>query len=634
MRRVAGALALLVVSQVILWTGLALAERVARPAGVAYTPAIDAWPADNDGRIVSGSTPTRIALQPEPAYVLEQTVKTPRVLFEHRFAATPGEERSLYLAWGRRIMDVHVNGQRLTARTPTELWGILGGFDPVLYTIPGDLLRPTDNRLAVTASGGTRKVMPAFFIGDPAALARAHAWGRIFSIDLVIAATGVLAFVLLLTLIIDWPPPDRARIRMLSLLLAAWALRNLTILDVDSAIPDPWRLFFHFVVTFAFLCALLAFAAGWTGRSRAWARAASGVFVLSVAASLAALAHSTGMLWNIAFDIETALSIGIGLVVTGLFVTHAARGSGRPRAETVLFLICTGVIMVDAIDDRFQITVPFIDDLPLTFYAAPMCGLLLALGTVASLAAESTRARRAVLSINQTLEERLAEREREIRANYERQAEFERDQALANERQRIVRDMHDGLGGQLVSLLMRARNGSIDNDELTAALQSSLEDLRLIVHSMYNVGDSLGTALGTFRSKIEPQLEAAGIELDWQMAIDDATPGFGPHAVLQIYRILQEACTNAICHAGANRLRIAAVHDVNKGLLRVTVSDNGDGSDRGHNGTGHGVENMRARAEGLGGSLSLRHRGGGRGTVVTLEVPLRATSGAVASAAS
>ncbi len=626
---------LLLLSQLIFWSALIVAELAARPDGLTMARFVDVYRGDEAGRIVPGTDPTRVPLHPEPGYIHREPYESERAVFVHDFTTTDvSVDKALYVAWMRRVIDVRVNDRQLTTSNATDLWGIMGGFEPVIYSIPADYLVEGGNRLSITVSGRVSHVLPVFFIGDPASLSRAHMWGRIFSIDLVIAATGVLLFVLLLTLSIHWPAEDRARVRALSLLLGAWALRNLTVLDIDSWIPNPWRLFSHFVVTFTFLLALVVFAAGWTGASRLWYRGSAIVLAVATLISLTALHIGTLALFRTAFYIETTLTLGIGLIVTTLLLRHYARGQRHERAETLLFLICTTVVVVDAVDDRFAITVPFLSDIPLTFYAAPMCGLLLALGMAASLAAQSTRARRVVMTINETLERRLAEREREIEASYARQAEYERQKTIADERQRMVRDMHDGMGGQLVSLMMRARNGSIEREELAEALQGTLDDLRLVVHSMNNVGDSLDTALGTFRARIEPQIEAAGLALDWFMDVDGPVSGFGPHSVLNVYRILQEACTNAMRHSGGDRLAIRVERDAGKGEIRIAVRDNGQGPRATTRPNGHGTRNMLARARRLGGTLEVLPGPDGSGTEVLLTMPLRDNNNRNLSAAS
>ncbi len=201
---------------------------------------------------------------------------------------------------------------------------------------------------------------------------------------------------------------------------------------------------------------------------------------------------------------------------------------------------------------------------------------------------------------------------------------------LLEERSRITRDMHDGIGGRLLSLLVRVRTGRLDIKEVEREVQESLNDLRLIVDSLDNAGDSLDAALSSFRGRAEHQLTAASIRLDW-MEEEHALQGVNldPHATLNIFRILQEALANIVCHAGAKAVTISIARDGVGKELRIVVSDDGRGlfEPRARNG-GKGLKHMAARAEALGARLTIE---GERGCRVSLEIPLNAAAQASGS---
>ena len=466
-----------------------------------------------------------------------------------------------------------------------------------------------------------------FHVGDLSALFSAHNWGRLFGVDLVLAAIGVMMLVALLCLLIHWPADERVRARSLVLLLGAWTLRNLTFLGIDGGLPDPLRLLFHFLVTFVFLAAFVVFALGWTRRP-AWTFRAVAVALLVVTAASAAVGVvSEPLLFRTAFAMETAGTLLAGAVVAALFLEYWLRGGRHETVEILLFLVCITAVVVDAVDDRWQIAVPFLPDLPLTFYAAPMCGLLLALGMCASLAAQSTRARIAIMTVNETLAEKLAEQERELAASHEREKAAVEERALSDERKRIIRDMHDGVGGNVMSLLLKARRQSLGNEELVGALEATVKDLRLIIDSMDSVGDNLAFALGVFRQRTEPGLNSAGAELHWEVDVADEITGFGPRSVLNIYRVLQEACNNAVVHGGAKQIAVSVREAADGKDIVITVEDDGSGFDPGATTHGRGLGNMRRRARELGGELTVESggdgRADGRGTRVTLAFPRR-----------
>ena len=78
-----------------------------------------------------------------------------------------------------------------------------------------------------------------------------------------------------------------------------------------------------------------------------------------------------------------------------------------------------------------------------------------------------------------------------------------------------------------------------------------------MIDSLDDVEQDLVVALGLLRNRVQPQLDAAGIVLEWDVDELPALPGLGPARVLHVLRILQEVITNCIRHSGA---RVLTVH--------------------------------------------------------------------------
>jgi len=623
-----GTAILLLVSQAIFWLGLGFAESMARPDARPGPDFVTMYPADEHGEPLAGIEPIEAPLQPEPAYVVVDPERYPRALFVEEFEYSDSEsDIGVLLGWSRRIVDVRLNGVPLKTESPADVWGILGGFEPVVYSFPAEYLQIGTNRLELLNSGRSKKILPYFFIGNLSALYIAHTWSRVFSVDLVLASIGVMLFVILLCMLIDWPQQDRLRIRTLILLLSAWTLRNLTLLGVDGGLPDPFRLLSHFIVTYLFLFGLLVFALGWTRRPR-WTFKASGVLLAAicvVAAITAAI--SEALLFRVAFTVETLTTVMISALVLLLFADYWVKNDRKETIEILLFLVCTAAVLADSIDDKFQITVPFVRELPLTFYAAPMCGLLLALGMVASLAAQSTRARIATENVNELLTTKLRQQEDRLVASHHREKELEKQQVLDDERQRITRDMHDGVGGSLMSLLLQAKRNELSSDTLVRSLSASMNDLRLIIDSFDHVGDNLEYALSMFRQRFEPELRQFGATLHYRTSAANAISGFGPESVLQIYRILQESCNNAVNHGAARNIYIELSTDEAEGTVQLSVRDDGKGMDTSKESGGRGLHNMRHRANALAGKVAFVSDRQSGGTTVLLTFPMREIPG-------
>jgi signal transduction histidine kinase len=615
---VVNSLLLLLVSQGIFWTALGIAESKGRPTSFSLAPSLSMTFADENGAPMAGAGPIEVQLNREPAYVHVDPDRNPRALFEHQFEV-PGEHDDLgvLLGWNRRIMEVRLNGLPLKTQSPVDIWGILGGHDPVVYTFPSEYLRDGQNTLTFLTSGRSKKIMPEFFVGELTDLYAANTWLRMFSIDLVVVAIGVLLFAILLNTLIHWSLKERIRVRALNLLLGAWTLRNITFLGIDGGLPDPYRLLSHFVITYFFLFSFLVFTLGWTRRplqTLEW----SGIgFIVCVVVAAVATTFSEQALFDVGWWIETIVTVLIGITALLLFAEYWTRNERAETVEILLFLVCIGAVVGDALDDRWRLSVPF-TDIPLTFYAAPMCGLLLALGMVASLAAQSTRARRATEDVNKLLTTKLRQQEERLNESHEREKEIEKQKVLVDERQRIIRDMHDGVGGSLMSLLLRARRNELESETLVRSLSASMSDLRLIIDSFDHVGDNLEYAMSIFRQRVEPELHASGVTLHYETSAAEAISGFGPESVLQIYRILQEACNNAVNHGDAKNIYIALFADSDDNQVRITIEDDGIGFDPGTVVRGRGLANMQHRAETLAGQIDIERTQAPRKTRVTL----------------
>lgn len=196
-----------------------------------------------------------------------------------------------------------------------------------------------------------------------------------------------------------------------------------------------------------------------------------------------------------------------------------------------------------------------------------------------------------------------------------------RHAAVLEERQRFARDMHDGIGGQLQGLLMRVRANRVGSGDIAEELQSGLADLRLMVDSLDQPVAALDLALDNFRVRAGPQLDAAGITLQWTMAsaIRDAT--LDPRATLNLYRILQEVVANCVRHSRATKLELEFALSPAGDRLEIAVNDDGCGFASNAHAGGRGMANLRQRAAQLGGTVAIASAVGA-GTRIALSLPV------------
>jgi signal transduction histidine kinase len=222
---------------------------------------------------------------------------------------------------------------------------------------------------------------------------------------------------------------------------------------------------------------------------------------------------------------------------------------------------------------------------------------------------------------NARLTQRLKEREAELAANHERLRAERQRQMLSRERQRLMQDIHDGMGSQLMHALQVAESGQLSEAQMAVVLRECIEDLKLTVDSLEPVEADLLLLLATLRFRLTPRLQAAGLQLRWEVSDLPTLDWLDPRSALQVLRILQEAISSILQDAGATELRVAT-GEADGGVF-VTLDDNGRafvGPSANADGRSKGLSNMARRAQGVGGQVAWDAIDGG--TRFTLWLPL------------
>jgi signal transduction histidine kinase len=217
------------------------------------------------------------------------------------------------------------------------------------------------------------------------------------------------------------------------------------------------------------------------------------------------------------------------------------------------------------------------------------------------------------------------------RLTHELQAARERlVRAREEERRRLRRDLHDGLGPALAGHLLRlelaarelppgspARQGL---DALRDDVQTTVGDIRRLVEGLRPPAlDEVGLAAAV--TQIVERL-SAGTVVACTVVIDPLPP-LSAASEVAAYRIVSEAVTNVVRHAGATSCAVRI--DVVADALRISIRDNGGGG-AARARSGNGLETMRERAEELGGRLNLSDE---EGTIVTAAIPVSEPSPAL-----
>lgn len=214
--------------------------------------------------------------------------------------------------------------------------------------------------------------------------------------------------------------------------------------------------------------------------------------------------------------------------------------------------------------------------------------------------------------------------------------EQQRVVATLQERERLARELHDGIGQvlgyvsmQVQTALKWVRDGNKEKTEpllerIVEVSRDAHADVRESILNLRAGSDQNWSLIPALKKYIDRFQANYGIraELSISEGIGDHT--FDPAAEVQLLRVIQEAMTNCRKHSGAHSLKVGLELDGSKAC--ITISDDGRGFDAGqfeHGDSGHfGLVFMQERMEQIGGSLKIDSIPRG-GTLLRLDVPIR-----------
>jgi len=208
----------------------------------------------------------------------------------------------------------------------------------------------------------------------------------------------------------------------------------------------------------------------------------------------------------------------------------------------------------------------------------------------------------------------------------------EQASALERERARIAQDLHDDLGSSLTRIsllsgLLRADKDHPDQVEAHAAklIQSADQTVRALEEIVWAVrprSDSLQSLVDYIAHFATELFEGTATRCRLDLPHDLPVRPLPPEVRHNIFLIVKEALTNALKHASAREVTVQA--KVTSDVLEINIQDDGKGLDSQTpkvEGKRHGLENMRQRADTIGGAVSCQSSPG-KGTCITFTVSL------------
>jgi signal transduction histidine kinase len=229
----------------------------------------------------------------------------------------------------------------------------------------------------------------------------------------------------------------------------------------------------------------------------------------------------------------------------------------------------------------------------------------------------------------QSLQLKVQQRTTELQKEMREREQAEHQRALAQERARIARDLHDDLGSNLteITMLATASPGSKwPAEDAAERMESIAGKSRTLVNALDEIvwavdpkRDTLASVAQYLSSYVEEFL--AGLKVPCRVQIPNSFPDLVVSGEVRhhLFLAMKEALNNAIRHGNATEINFRI--RVGQDRLVISITDNGSGFDTAERSKGYGLVNLRNRLEHLQGSCELESIPG-TGTTVSLVIPL------------
>lgn len=517
--------------------------------------------------------------------------------------ADPSSPLSLYIPRLGNTFAIWINGTQLDSlgTLPANLYDD-AAMAPRYFVIPPHMLAPTtvmeieigatrarQAGLSPVTVGTAREVSPLYH-------AKYH-W-QVTGAHIVVAASSVLGALAILL----WFRLRNPAYLAYGLGELLWTTQTLRILVEHAPLPWPW---WGVIPLAAFNAApplLCVFALLFMGVTKSRViTVAYALIVLAVPAAL--LTMLGGMLWLAPLfqAVITLTSVAMAWVVLSAAMQSATQ-------ERRVLAIAVGVIVACAVRDvlTMRLSASSYDIVPWVRFAWVGFGL----------------------SMAWIVTERLRKDHGAVNAELGAAFEGERAEAKRNgakeERQRLMQDLHDGLGSQLVGALRMSQQPTASRDEITRQLRGAVDQLKITVDAMHETDGDITSVMAATRYRLAPRLQAAAIDLQWDVAQLPIVPSWSVRQSYQLQMILFEAFTNMVVHSEARSASLLArvVEGDGASVIEITISDNGRGFDLAapQSTTGRGLSNMQSRAQTLGVNLKMSSVPGN--TCICLRIPV------------
>lgn len=511
---------------------------------------------------------------------------------------------AVYLPAAGMNAEVWLNGQRVGGSGRMVAPVSRHFYTPQLVELAPALLHqdaPNTLHILVIGHPGYRCGLAPVWLGEHEDLFDAWRARRFWQIEGNAATIVINLSIAVFVLLVGWRDRSHSAYLWFGAATVVWALRNLNYWVTHPVMSD--LLFAELCVSGAawFVALFAIFAMRFT---ETHLRGYRGPKHLPAAVLSYAVVASGYFLWAPDYASANRGFLPFGAVGVGLTIWSAVRlvrlAWARPTGHLMAVAGGAAMYLLLLLND-FAIGADRVGlgEMFLRQYAS----LPLFVAVVVTLAKRYGDALRRTRELAVSLQSQVDVQRAQLEQNFERLRAAENEQARAQERARVMGDLHDGLGMHLATALRQVRTQEVPRELLAVSLQDCLDELRVAVDSLDAQERDPLALLGSLRYRMAPRFEALGIRLDWQVAPDlHDLPVLDASQALHLLRLVQEILGNALKHSQA-AVVVMSLRSTAAGT-EICVTDNGCGFDPQTVPKGRGLAQLQSRAKRIGAELA------------------------------
>lgn len=513
---------------------------------------------------------------------------------------TNADSFSIYIPAVKENATLYLNSIWLAQAGPREPYLARLWNHPQLFTFPTTILNQSNELMVEVITDRTRQsYLSPLYIGETSELTKHWEWRNFVKVTLLELASVLLIVAALVNMYLWTLRPGDSYYLWYALAALFWGIRGYLLAIPVIPISDELRIILRLITLGYGVAFVVLFNQRYFGYRNRLFDAVMWIYCVPMVIPMFFLNMDQLLFYGHQFWVHGNLLLGVLIFFQLLLIFF------RQRNLDAIYLLYSGMpLLVIGCRDMLVLNNLWTPHNGFLINHLTLPALIVAMWFIIRRLSDSLALTE---QLNLTLEQRVIAKEEEVRASYRERENLRRQQLLGEERERIMRDMHDGIGGHLIGIksLMDDRLPSLE--DVRDYIDRALIDLRFIINSLDPSSQTLTTLLGSLRARWQQLSELHNQELIWRVSQAGRGLPLGPAQTLQIMRILEEVFANALRHGAPRQIVVETGSDPtnHRVWLKITNSIGSNQSAK----RGRGINNIRRRAADINAELEISSDG-------------------------